>query len=272
MKKVLFLDLFFMYFFCVSVTYAEDLFPVRGTFENISEYTAKVNKAIPSYVGLDGKTVTPPKPSDFPGRNGFAGYGRATEDYVKGAKQVALARDKLYEAQNPKPAKLFVGGRGGATTPTPEYARWLERKEFQDELARRFGFLNAGDRIRDANEKKAKDEADARAAEEARILAEEAAAAAGGAGGGAGGANPNAAPAAPPEFDTTEINAAICDIFDLMEGGLGALLSVAAGVGALFAMAFGAYKAGYGLIVVAAAGFVVRSFVAIFFGTFECGP
>lgn len=92
----------------------------------------------------------------------------------------------------------------------------------------------------------------------------------GGSGGGADGAGANEKP---PEFDTTEINNAICDIFDLMEGGLGALLSVAAGAGALFAMAFGAYKAGYGLIVVAAAGFVIRSFVAIFFGTFDCpGP
>lgn len=208
--------------------------------------------------------------------------------------QIALERQRI-EAGRPvipeqelsfSPGPPLTGGTIQRVTNQQEIDRALERREIYDSIiaqrdaqARTQSYIDPITGVerryssyaeklaieREAKEKKEREERERREREAAANppLGEEVG------GGNPGGGDP-AAPTAPPEFDTTEINAAICDIFDLMEGGLGALLSVAAGVGALFAMAFGAYKAGYGLIVVAAAGFVVRSFVAIFFGTFEC--
>ncbi len=54
-------------------------------------------------------------------------------------------------------------------------------------------------------------------------------------------------------------------IFLLIEGNLGALVMIAAGLGAIIAAAFGAYRAAVGLLVVAVGAFILRSLVAIFF-------
>ncbi|MCB0346877.1 MAG: hypothetical protein KDD66_17295 [Bdellovibrionales bacterium] len=54
-------------------------------------------------------------------------------------------------------------------------------------------------------------------------------------------------------------------IFLLIEGNLGALIMISAGLGAIIAAAFGAYRAAVGLLVVAVGAFILRSLVAIFF-------
>jgi len=54
-------------------------------------------------------------------------------------------------------------------------------------------------------------------------------------------------------------------LFELIEGNLGALIMVAAGLGAIISAAFGAYRAAVGLLVVAVGAFILRSLVDIFF-------
>ena len=54
-------------------------------------------------------------------------------------------------------------------------------------------------------------------------------------------------------------------IFTYTEGTFGALLMVAAGIGAIFSAAVGQYKAALGLLVVAVGAFVLRSLVGTFF-------
>lgn len=51
----------------------------------------------------------------------------------------------------------------------------------------------------------------------------------------------------------------------LIEGPMGALVMVAAGLLAIISAAFGAYRAAVGLLVVAVGAFVLRSLVSIFF-------
>lgn len=54
-------------------------------------------------------------------------------------------------------------------------------------------------------------------------------------------------------------------LFELIEGNLGSLIMIAAGLGAIIASAFGAYRAAVGLLVVAVGAFILRSLVVIFF-------
>jgi len=54
-------------------------------------------------------------------------------------------------------------------------------------------------------------------------------------------------------------------LFELIEGNLGALIMVAAGLGAIIAAAFGAYRMAISLLVVAVGAFILRSLVDIFF-------
>lgn len=54
-------------------------------------------------------------------------------------------------------------------------------------------------------------------------------------------------------------------IFQLIEGNLGALIMVTAGLAAIVSAALGAYRAAVGLLVVAVGAFILRSLVDIFF-------
>ena len=64
-------------------------------------------------------------------------------------------------------------------------------------------------------------------------------------------------------------------IFRLVEGNMGALIMVSAGIMAIVGAAFGAYKAAINLLAVAVGSFILRSLVAIFFNytaDHGCGP
>lgn len=52
-----------------------------------------------------------------------------------------------------------------------------------------------------------------------------------------------------------------------IEGAFGALVMIAAGLGAIVSAAFGQYSAALGLFVVAVGAFILRSFVVTFFAT-----
>ncbi|MBL7662543.1 hypothetical protein JNK13_07315 [bacterium] len=59
-------------------------------------------------------------------------------------------------------------------------------------------------------------------------------------------------------------------LFFLLEGNLGALIMITAGLGAIVSAALGAYRAALGLLVVAVGAFILRSLVRMFFN-FEVG-
>ena len=54
-------------------------------------------------------------------------------------------------------------------------------------------------------------------------------------------------------------------ILTYLEGTFGALVMVAAGIGAILSAAFGQYKAALGCLVVAVGSFILRSFLGTFF-------
>lgn len=54
-------------------------------------------------------------------------------------------------------------------------------------------------------------------------------------------------------------------LLGLMEGGFGALITVAAGVGAIIASAVGGFKMAWTLVVVAVGAFILRAYVTLFF-------
>jgi len=54
-------------------------------------------------------------------------------------------------------------------------------------------------------------------------------------------------------------------MFDLIEGNLGALVMVVAGLAAIISAAFGVYRAALSLLIVAVSAFILRSLVEIFF-------
>ncbi len=60
---------------------------------------------------------------------------------------------------------------------------------------------------------------------------------------------------------TNSINA----ILTYIEGSFGALIMIAAGLGAILSSAFGQYRAALGLLVVAVGAFILRSLVSTFF-------
>lgn len=74
-----------------------------------------------------------------------------------------------------------------------------------------------------------------------------------------------------PGYDPTPIRQSVALLFQLIEGSFGALIMVVAGIGAIIAAAFGAYRAAVGMLVVAVGAFILRALVSLFFGTFEPG-
>ena len=66
-------------------------------------------------------------------------------------------------------------------------------------------------------------------------------------------------------YNDNRIDTVINALFIYLEGSFGALIMVAAGVGAIISSAFGQYKAALGLLVVAVGAFVLRSLVGTFF-------
>jgi hypothetical protein len=66
-------------------------------------------------------------------------------------------------------------------------------------------------------------------------------------------------------YNDNRIDVVINAIFTYLEGSFGALIMVAAGIGAIVSSAFGQYKAALGLLVVAVGAFVLRSLVGTFF-------
>jgi|GEM_PF-5307158 len=66
-------------------------------------------------------------------------------------------------------------------------------------------------------------------------------------------------------MNDAKIRCAAQKLLTLMEGNLGALIMVVAGIGTIIASAFGAFRAATSLLAVAIGAFVLRSFVEIFF-------
>jgi hypothetical protein len=66
-------------------------------------------------------------------------------------------------------------------------------------------------------------------------------------------------------YNDIRINEAIKAVLGYIEGSFGAMIMVAAGIGAIMSSAFGQYKAALGLLVVAVGAFILRSLVAAFF-------
>lgn len=71
---------------------------------------------------------------------------------------------------------------------------------------------------------------------------------------------------AKPNFVDTSIRVSVGQLFALIEGALGALIMVVAGLGAIVSSAMGAYRAAVGMLVVAVGAFILRALVSLFFG------
>lgn len=67
------------------------------------------------------------------------------------------------------------------------------------------------------------------------------------------------------EYNDERIDTVINAVFTYLEGSMGALIMVGAGISAIVASAFGQYKAALGLLAVAVGAFVLRSLVGTFF-------
>lgn len=68
-----------------------------------------------------------------------------------------------------------------------------------------------------------------------------------------------------PEFNAERINGAFDRVLTFLEGAFGALVMVAAGLGAILSSAFGQYRAALGCLVIAVGTFILRSFISTFF-------
>jgi len=66
-------------------------------------------------------------------------------------------------------------------------------------------------------------------------------------------------------YNDQRVDNVINAIFVYLEGSVGALIMVAAGISAIVASAFGQYKAALGLLAVAVGAFLLRSLVGTFF-------
>lgn len=73
------------------------------------------------------------------------------------------------------------------------------------------------------------------------------------------------------EYNDERISEAVNRIFGYLEGSFGALIMVAAGLGAIISSAFGQYRAALGLLVVAVGAFILRSLVSTFFNADSIG-
>ncbi len=67
-------------------------------------------------------------------------------------------------------------------------------------------------------------------------------------------------------FDQSRIVAAVEFLLSMIEGALGALIMVVAGIAAIVAAAMGAYRAAVGMLAVAIGAFILRALVSLFFG------
>jgi hypothetical protein len=68
-------------------------------------------------------------------------------------------------------------------------------------------------------------------------------------------------------YDDTLVRNAVGNLYRLIEGAFGALVVVAAGIGAIVAGVVGAYKAAFALFLTAVGAFILRAYVSLFFGT-----
>lgn len=66
-------------------------------------------------------------------------------------------------------------------------------------------------------------------------------------------------------YNDERVSNSVNAILLYMEGSFGALVMVAAGIGAILSAAFGQYKAALGCLVVAVGSFILRSFLSTFF-------
>ena len=69
------------------------------------------------------------------------------------------------------------------------------------------------------------------------------------------------------QYNDTRISAAANIILTYLEGSFGALVMVAAGLGAILSSAFGQYKAALGCLIIAVGSFILRSVMGTFFNT-----
>ena len=67
------------------------------------------------------------------------------------------------------------------------------------------------------------------------------------------------------EYNDIRLGQSINAILTYIEGTFGAMVMVAAGLGAILSSAFGQYRAALGLLVVAVGAFILRSLVGTFF-------
>lgn len=67
------------------------------------------------------------------------------------------------------------------------------------------------------------------------------------------------------EYNDMRLGESINAILTYIEGTFGAMVMVAAGIGAILSSAFGQYRAALGLLVVAVGAFILRSLVGTFF-------
>ena len=67
------------------------------------------------------------------------------------------------------------------------------------------------------------------------------------------------------EYNDARLSESINAILTYIEGTFGAMVMVAAGIGAILSSAFGQYRAALGLLVVAVGAFILRSLVGTFF-------
>ena len=67
------------------------------------------------------------------------------------------------------------------------------------------------------------------------------------------------------EYNDVRLAMSINAILTYIEGTFGAMVMVAAGIGAILSSAFGQYRAALGLLVVAVGAFILRSLVGTFF-------
>ncbi len=67
------------------------------------------------------------------------------------------------------------------------------------------------------------------------------------------------------EYNSDRLDSAIDVIFAYIEGSFGALVMIAAGIGAILSSAFGQYRAALGLLVVAVGAYILRSITSAFF-------
>ena len=70
-----------------------------------------------------------------------------------------------------------------------------------------------------------------------------------------------------PNYDDSLFRFSAGNLLAFLEGAFGALVMVGAGLGAIIAAAFGAYKASIALLFVAVGAFILRALVSLFFGT-----